>query len=127
MIRAGCPSVNLDAVAQRYDEELDLFVFDDLEVDGTLEVAHVDPAVAFLDILIANALGAQDLGLEPREVVNAHPVLLARHRHQNILALEHFHLLESTTRYQLIDFALTAAVQQHQSIFRSNQQIDTWN
>ena len=97
VIRAWRPSVDLDAVTQSNDEEFDLFIFDDLKVDRALEVADIDPAVAFLNVLIANALGSQNLGLEPREVVNAHSILFARHRHQDVLTLEHFHLLESST------------------------------
>lgn len=125
VIRAWRPGVDLDAVTQGNDEEFDLFIFDNLEVDRALEVADIDPAVAFLNILVANALGAQNLGLEPREVVNADSVLLARHRHQDVLTFEHFHLLESPTRYQLVDFALAAPVQQHQPVLCSNQQIDS--
>jgi len=125
VIRAWRPGVDLDAVTQGNDEEFDLFIFDNLEVDRALEVADIDPAVALLNVLVANALGAQNLGLEPREVVNADPVLLARHRHQDVLTFEHFHLLEPPTRYQLVDFALAAPVEQHQPVLRSNQQIDS--
>ena len=97
MIRAGRPSVDLDAVTQRDDEEFNFLIFDDLEMNRALEVAHINPAVALLDILVADALGAQNFGLEPREVVNADAVLLARYRHQNVLAFQHFHLLEPPT------------------------------
>ena len=99
VIRAGRPSVDLDAVTQRDDEEFNFLIFDDLEMNRALEVAHINPAVALLDILVADALGAQNFGLEPREVVNADAVLLARYRHQNVLAFQHFHLLEPPTWY----------------------------
>ena len=44
------PGVDLDAVAQGDDEEFDLLVFDDLEVHRALQVAHVDPPVALLQL-----------------------------------------------------------------------------
>lgn len=97
VIRTRCPGVDLDAVTQGNDEELDLFIFDDFEVNGSLQIANIDPAVSFFDILVANALGAQNLGLEPREVVNADTVLLARHSDEDVLTFEYFHLLESPT------------------------------
>ena len=73
VVRLGRPGVDLDGVAQGDDQELDSLVLDDLEVDGPLQVAHVDPAGAPLD----GVVGSEDLGLEPGKVVDANSVLFA--------------------------------------------------
>lgn len=52
MIWFRSPRVNLDRVLQSYHQELDALVFDDFEVNGTLQVAYVDPAIATLDLLL---------------------------------------------------------------------------
>ena len=46
------PGVDLDALSQRDHEELDALELDDLEVDGSVEVADVDPAVPPLHLLL---------------------------------------------------------------------------
>lgn len=128
------PGVDLDRVLQGDHQELDALVLDDLEVDGTLQVADIDPAVAPFDLLllvrsnakkkqrlfsavfrsrkahrekertyVGQAISAQNFRLQPRQIVDANAILLARNRHQNVLALEHLHLLEATARDQLID------------------------
>ena len=43
----------------------------------------------------------QNLGLEPRQVVDSNPVLLSGNCDENVLTFEHFHLLEATSRDQL--------------------------
>lgn len=128
MIRLWCPRVDLDRVLERNHQELDPLVFDDLKVNGTLQIAHIDPAVAALHLLlllectyselvwpvvplsyvslaptyIGQAIGAQNLRLQPRQIVDANAILLARNGDQNVLALEHLHLLEASTRDQLV-------------------------
>lgn len=98
---------------------------------------------------IGQAVGAQNFRLQPRQVVDANAILLARNGDQNVLALEHLHLLEATARDQLVylsntttkntvktptaaanppanrDYlALTGPVQQHQAVLGADQQID---
>lgn len=94
VVRFGCPRVDLDRVLERNHQKLDPLVLDDLEVDRTLQITHVDPPVAALHLLISHSVGSQDLGLEPGQVVHADAVLLAGNGDQDVLALEHLHLLE---------------------------------
>ena len=49
------------------------------------------------------ALRSHDLLLEPTEVVDSNPLLPSTDRHQNILAVQHGHLLKATTGDQLVD------------------------
>lgn len=96
------PGVDLDGLAQRDHQKLDPLVLDDLEVDGALQVADVDPAGPTLDGVVRS----QDLGLEPREVVDSDAVLLAGYRDQDVLTLENLHLLEAASGNQLVNLAL---------------------
>lgn len=52
MIRLRRPRINLNRVFQCNHKEFDSFVFDDLEVNGALQVANVDPSVAAFDLLL---------------------------------------------------------------------------
>lgn len=52
MIRLRRPRINLNRVFQCNHKEFDSFVFDDLEVNGALQVANVDPTVAAFDLLL---------------------------------------------------------------------------
>lgn len=63
VIRFGRPSVYFYRVLKRNHQELDAFVFDDLEVHSTLKVADVDPAVATLHLLL---IGGERLILKLR-------------------------------------------------------------
>lgn len=56
------------------------------------------------------AVRTQDLALQPGEVIDAYPVFLAADRYQNILALEHLHLLKASSADQLINLTLAAPV-----------------
>ena len=47
------------------------------------------------------------LALEPREVIDAHSVLLPRDGHEDVLTLQHLHLLEPSPGDQLINLALS--------------------
>lgn len=127
MIGTRRPGVDLDTVSQCDDQELYFLVLDNLEMNRALEVSDVDPAVALLHVRVADTFRSKDLGLEPREIVDADAVLFARNRHQNVLTLEHLHLLEPTPRYQLIHFTLSAPIQQHQPVLRADEQIDSYN
>ena len=96
------PGIDLDGLAKRDDQKLDPLVLDDLEVDGALQVADVDPSGASLDGVVRS----QDLGLEPGQVVDSDTVLLAGNRDQDVLTLKNLHLLESTPGDQLVNLAL---------------------
>lgn len=54
VVRLRGPCVDLDRVLQRNHQELDALVLDDLEVNGALQIANVDPAVAAFDLLLHN-------------------------------------------------------------------------
>jgi len=141
------PRVDLYRFFQCYHKEFDALVFDNFEVNSALQIANVDPSIAPLHLLLekeirkldflktvsdrfntnlTSAVSSKDLGLEPREIVDSDSVLLSRNCDQNVLALEHFHLLEPTARNELVDFTLTTSVQEHQSIFCSNKQVHAY-
>ena len=48
MIGFGCPGVDLNAIFQSNNQEFDPLIADNLEVDGSLEIAHIHPAVPLL-------------------------------------------------------------------------------
>ena len=100
MVGFGRPGVDLDGVSQRNHQELDPLVLDNLEVYCRREISHIDPAGLALNVVV----GAQDLGLEPGEVVHAYAILFPRDGDEDILSLQHFHLLEPAPGDQLIHF-----------------------
>ncbi len=52
VVRPRGPRVNLNAVAESNNEELDPLVADYLEVHGTVQITDVDPAVPPFDLLL---------------------------------------------------------------------------
>ncbi len=50
VIRFGGPGVDFDGRFHADDEELDSFVANDLEVDGTLQIAHIHPSISLLGL-----------------------------------------------------------------------------
>lgn len=74
---------------------------------------------------VAVTVGTQYLALQPREIVHPDAILLAAYRNKNVLSLEYFHLLKPSSADQLVDLALSTSVQQHQTIFRTDEKIHT--
>ena len=103
VIGFGCPGVNFDRVLQGNDQELDAFILDYLKVNGALNVPLVQPAVAFVVHATQTVLCPQNLVLQPRQIVHSQPILLPANRHQDILILQHLHLLETSSMDQLIN------------------------
>ena len=101
------PRVDLDALLERYHEELDPLVLDDPEVYAPLELAHVHPP------LLVFPLGLEYLRLQPRQVIHPDLVLLPGDRHEYVLRFEDFHELEAPPGDQLVHLALSAAIQEH--------------
>ena len=62
-------------------------------------------------LISSNAFGAEYFRFEPWEIVNADAVLFPWNGDEDILAFEHLHLLESSPRYQLIDFTLSTSIE----------------
>lgn len=87
---------------------------------GSLQISNINPTGFLLGLICPD-----DLWLQPWQVVDSNPCFFARNGDQNILSLQNFHLLKSTSGYQLIHFSLTRSVQEHQSRFCSDQKIDT--
>ena len=110
-------------------------------MNGTAEIPHVDPASPSLYCgavsseekrevkpglgLERSSLLPEYLALQPGQVVDPHSVLLPGYCDEDVLALQDLHLLEPPPGDQLVDFPLARPVQQHQTVFSSNEEIDS--
>ena len=62
---------------------------------------------------VANAVCPQNFALEPAEIIDSDAIFLPGYRDEDVLSFQDLHLLETSPGYKLIDFSLTAPVQQH--------------
>ncbi len=76
-------------------------------------------------IRMTYALSAENFLFQPRQVVHANAAFSSTNRDENVLPLENGHLVEAPARDQLVDLALAAAVEQHESRVGADEQVDT--
>lgn len=101
MIGSRRPRVDGNALRNADHKEFDALVANNLKVDGALQIADVHPPVSLFRLL--KALGAEDLLLQPRQIVDTNSPLAAAYRNQNVLALQNSHLIKAASSDQMVD------------------------